>query len=223
MGPNQEFKNELDLLIDHHLLPCGDDVLLRHDRAVALETVRILEQAGPADWERPTPCARWNLRALVSHMAGQNVGFAAAADGDGADPRHWQPLPLGDGDSPVAAYRTTVGLVLASFARAGTAARRFDLPEISVSRRFPATVAIGFHFLDYAVHAWDLARAIGLDWRPDDEIAEAALALARLVPDDGRRLEPGAAFSPARTGGADPARPFDLVLTTLGRSPGWTP
>ncbi|MFI6085055.1 hypothetical protein ACIBBB_29500 [Streptomyces sp. NPDC051217] len=90
-------------------------------------------------------------------------------------------------------------------------------------RRFPATVAVGFHFLDHAVHAWDIARAIGLDLQPDDDIAEAALALARLVPDDERRLAPGAAFSPARTRGARPGRPFDLVLVTLGRSPAWTP
>ncbi|MFE9297967.1 TIGR03086 family metal-binding protein [Streptomyces niveus] len=232
MGPNQEFKNELDRLIDHQLLPEERDFIWTYDRAVLLESVRVLEHAGPADWERPTPCADWDLRALVSHMAGQHHGFAAAADGVGADLRHWRPSPLppgdetlGDdptGDDPIAGYRAAVARVAASFARPGAAERRFDLPEISTTRSFPATVAVAFHFLDFAVHTWDMAKAVGLDWEPADDIAEAALTVALRVPDDERRLAPGAAFGPARTPAAD-GRPFDLVLTTLGRSPAWTP
>ncbi|MET4926447.1 TIGR03086 family metal-binding protein [Streptomyces sp. PSRA5] len=220
MGPNQKFKNELDRLIDHQLLPGERDSVRAYDRAVALKSVRVLEHVGPADWDRPTPCADWTLRALVSHMAGQHRGFAAAADGDGADLRRWQPLPLGD--DPLRAYRATVALVTDSFARPGAEQRRFDLPEISTTRRFPAAVAVGFHFLDHTVHTWDVSRAIGLGWEPNDDIAEAALAVALRVPDDERRLAPGAAFGPARAPVRD-GRPFDLVLAALGRSPAWTP
>lgn len=220
MGPNQEFKNELDRLIDHQLLPGERDFIWTYDRTVVLESVRVLEHADPADWERPTPCADWNLRALVSHMAGQHHGFAAAADGDGADLRHWKPLPLGD--DPLGTYRATVTRVVESFARPGAARRRFDLPEIRTTRSFPASVAVEFHFLDYAVHTWDVAKALGLDWKPDDDIAEAALTVALRVPDDARRLAPGAAFAPARTPARD-GRPFDLVLATLGRTAAWTP
>ena len=220
MGPNQEFKNELDRLIDHQLLPEERDLVWTYDRAVLLESVRVLAHVGPSDWERPTPCADWNLRALVSHMAGQHHGFASAADGAGADLRHWQPLP--PGDDPLDVYRAAVTRVTQSFARPGVAERRFDLPEISTTRSFSATVAVEFHFLDHAVHTWDVARAVGLDWEPDDSLAEAALAVALRVPDDERRLAPGAAFAPARTPARD-GRPFDLVLTTLGRSPAWTP
>lgn len=220
MGPNQEFKNELDRLIDHQLLPEERDFIWTYDRIVVLESVRVLEHAGPADWERPTPCADWNLRALVSHMADQHHGFAAAADGDGADLSHWRALPLGD--DPLGTYRAAVARVVESFARPGAAERRFDLPEISTTRSFPAAVAVEFHFLDYAVHTWDVAKTIGLDWEPADDIADAALTVALRVPDDERRLAPGAAFGPARTQARDD-RPFDLVLATLGRSPAWTP
>lgn len=218
MGPNQRFKNELDTLIDQRLLPEDRQAVWTYDRAVVRETVRILEHAGPADWALPTPCARWDLRALVSHMAGQHRGFAAAAAGRGADLQLWQPLPLGD--DPLGVYRAEVASVSGSFAQSGVAARQFDLPEISTTRRFPAAVAVGFHFLDFAVHTWDCARAIGLDWEPGDDVAAAALALALRVPDDARRLAPGAAFRPARS--SDDGRPFDRVLATLGRSPAWT-
>lgn len=222
MGPNQEFKNELDRLIDHQLLPEVADFIWAYDRAVLLESVRVLAHVGPADWERPTPCADWNLRALVSHMAGQHHGFAAAADGAGADLRHWQPRPLPLGEDPLGTYRAAVTRVVESFARPGVTGRRFDLPEISTTRGFPATVAVEFHFLDHAVHTWDVAKTIGLDWEPAGDIAEAALTVALRVPDDEGRLAPGAAFAPARTPVRD-GRPFDLVLATLGRSPAWTP
>lgn len=227
MGPNQEFKNELDRLIDHQLLPGERDFVWTYDRTVLLESVRVLEHAGPADWQRPTPCADWDLRALVSHMAGQHHGFAAAADGAGADLRHWRPRPLRldddpPGDDPIAVYRAAVTRVVESFARPGAVERRFDLPEISTTRTFPAAVAVEFHFLDHTVHTWDMAKAIGLDWEPADDIAEAALTVALRVPDDERRRAPGAAFGPARTPARD-GRPFDLVLTALGRSPAWTP
>lgn len=75
MEPNQRFKNELDTLIDQQLLPAdrtaAADAIWGHDRAVTLETVRILKHARPADWARPTPCADWDLRALVSHNPGE--------------------------------------------------------------------------------------------------------------------------------------------------------
>ncbi|WP_405796267.1 TIGR03086 family metal-binding protein [Streptomyces sp. NBC_01506] len=221
MDHNQRFKNELDTLIDRHLLPEDREreAVWAYDRAVILETVRILEHAEPADWARPTPCADWDLSALVSHMAGRHRGFAAAAAGGGADRRLWQPLPLGD--DPLGAYRATVALVVESLAQPGVRERQFDLAEISTTRPYPATVAVGFHFLDYTVHAWDVARALGLDWEPADDIAAAALAIALRVPDDERRLAPGAPFRPARTPAGD-GRPFARVLTTLGRSPAWT-
>ncbi|MEV1047512.1 TIGR03086 family metal-binding protein [Streptomyces sp. NPDC049916] len=189
------------------------------DRAAVLETVRVLEQAGPADWERPTPCADWTLRQLVAHMTGQHHGFAAAAAGNGADLSVWRPGDLGD--DPVAAYRTAAEKVLDAFAPSTVLTREFVLPEISDTVRFPSSVAIGFHFLDHVVHGWDLARTLGVGLELDEEIAEAALVFALRVPDDERRLGDAALFRPALLAppGADV---LDLVLTTLGRSPDWT-
>ncbi|PCG86697.1 TIGR03086 family protein [Streptomyces sp. WZ.A104] len=189
------------------------------DRAAVLETVRILEQADPQDWDLPTPCADWTLRQLVAHMAGQHHGFAAAAAGNGADLSVWRPAALGD--DPLTAYRTAADTVLDAFAPPGVLTREFVLPEISDTLGFPASVAIGFHFLDYVVHGWDLARALGVSLDLDDATAEAALVFALRVPDDERRVGPAALFRPAlrATPGADV---LDLVLTALGRSPDWT-
>ncbi|WEH32315.1 TIGR03086 family metal-binding protein [Streptomyces sp. AM 4-1-1] len=189
------------------------------DRAAVLESVRVLEWARPGHWDAPTPCGDWTVRQLVAHMAGQHDGFAAAATGGGAALRDWEPAALGE--DPLGTYRASAEAVLTAFDRPGVLNREFRLPEISTTMSFPASVAIGFHFLDYVVHGWDLARALGLDLELSTEAAETALAVALRVPDDERRLGPGAQFRPALAP-APGAPTFDLVLTTLGRSPDWS-
>ncbi|MEU3413185.1 MULTISPECIES: TIGR03086 family metal-binding protein [unclassified Streptomyces] len=189
------------------------------DRKAVLETVRLVRQAHPQDWDLPTPCAGWTLHQLVSHMAGQHRGFAAAASGGGADLAVWQPGALGD--DPSAAYRDAAWAAIDGFARPDVLAREFVLPEISTSRRFPASTAIGFHLLDYVVHGWDVARTLGLPLDLDEEVVEAALAVALRVPNDERRLGPAPLFRPALPT-APGAGPLDLVLTALGRSPDWS-
>ncbi|MFJ2768960.1 TIGR03086 family metal-binding protein [Streptomyces sp. NPDC087300] len=193
--------------------------ILKLDRTAVLESVRILERATPADWAAPTPCAGWDLRELVAHMAGQHHGFAAAAAGGGTDLSEWRPADLGD--DPVRTYRAAATEVLDAFALPGVLTREFALPEISTTTTFPASVAIGFHFLDYVVHGWDVAKTLGTDPGTDESVAEAALVFALRVPDDDRRLGPGAAFVPALTP-ARQAGTLDLVLAALGRTPGWT-
>ena len=58
--------------------------------------------------------------------------------------------------------------MIAAFAEDGMLERRLWLPEIRDGMRFPAETAIGFHFLDYVVHGWDVARSTGRDpgWTP---------------------------------------------------------
>ena len=112
--------------------------------------------ASPADLARPTPCAGWTLPDLLAHMTAQHDGFAAAAAGEGADLVRWQTgAPAAD---PVGEYAAAAERVLAAFAAAGVLAREFALPQISTKLRFPAAEAIGFHFVDYVVHGWDVAR-----------------------------------------------------------------
>ncbi|WUW20696.1 TIGR03086 family metal-binding protein [Streptomyces sp. NBC_01463] len=194
--------------------------IVQLDRTAVRESVRVVELAGPSDWDRPTPCDRWTLRLLVEHMGVQHLGFAAAARGEGADPDVWEPRP--SGDDPAGWYRGTAHAVLDAFAQPGVLERRFALPEIDTEATFAASTAIGFHFIDYVVHSWDVAASLGVRTAFPAAVLDAALPVALRVPCGARRELPGAAFRPA----LDPAPGDDtlrLVLSALGRSADWSP
>ncbi|MGH3399783.1 MAG: TIGR03086 family metal-binding protein [Streptosporangiaceae bacterium] len=189
------------------------------DARAVQASVAVTEKAGPGDWARPTPCGDWTLDQLLAHMTRQHDGFAAAAAGNGADPAAWRPRP--PAADPVTEYVAAAGRVLAAFAADGVLDRDFALPEIDPAATFPAALAISFHFIDYVVHGWDVARTLGLDYQVEPDLLGVALAVGRAVPDDDRtRRRPGAAFAPP-VSAPEGASPVDQVVAQLGRPPGW--
>ncbi|MEV4456397.1 TIGR03086 family metal-binding protein [Microbispora sp. NPDC049633] len=185
------------------------------DRRAVRASVEMVAEVRPGDLGRPTPCADWNLGGLLAHMTAQHHGFAAAAEGRGADPDAWLAPPARD---PVWAYAAAAERVTAAFAAEGVLDRGFALPELGADAVFPAVQAIGFHFIDYLVHGWDVARALGIAYDPDPDLAEAAWPIALVVPDGDYRLRPGAAFAPGLPAAPGASR-FDQVLARLGRDP----
>ncbi|MEU0025936.1 TIGR03086 family metal-binding protein [Streptomyces sp. NPDC006335] len=187
------------------------------DRIAVEEASRLVELARGADdrdWTRDTPCAGWDLRRLVAHMTAQHHGFAAAARGDGGELGHWrEPRELGD---PAAAHRAAADAVLAAFAEPGVTEREFVLPELGGG--FAGRTAIGFHFVDYVVHAWDVAAALGVPLRLSEDVLIAGLAVARRVPTDPAGRGPGFAFAPALKV-PEGAGPLEETLRLLGRQP----
>jgi uncharacterized protein (TIGR03086 family) len=193
----------------------ADDIVALDAQAVR-ESINLVDRSTAADLGRPTPCADWTLLGLLAHMATQHYGFAAASTGDG-DLARWQTRPLGE--DPVAAYRASAEHVLAAFATDGVLDQEFPLPEIVRAPAFPARQAISFHFIDYVVHSWDVAKTLGIEANFAPPLLDAALAVALAVPDGEARLAPGAAFGPRLTwsGGSR----LDQIVAILGRSPTW--
>ncbi|MEV4636850.1 TIGR03086 family metal-binding protein [Actinoplanes sp. NPDC049548] len=185
------------------------------DERAVRATVTVVAQISPDDLSSPTPCASWDLAALLAHMVAQHRGFAAAAEGRGADREIWVPKPLGP--EPLSEYAEAAETVISAFAAPGRLDAPFHLPEIG-ARPIPGRLAIAFHFVDYVVHGWDVARTIGVPYELDDDLLAAALPIAEGVPDDAGRLAPGAAFAPSVP---DPGTgPLDRILALLGRHPG---
>jgi uncharacterized protein (TIGR03086 family) len=186
------------------------------DAQAVRASVELVARAGAADMARPTPCPDWTLHGLISHMATQHYGFAAAAAGDG-DLARWRTRRLGS--DPVAAYRASAETVLAAFSAEGALDREFPLPEFTPVTAFPARQAISFHFIDYVVHSWDVAKALGVQAQFGAELLQAALPVAQAVPKGQARLAPGAAFAPAVAW--PDSSPLDRIVAILGRSPDW--
>jgi uncharacterized protein (TIGR03086 family) len=183
-------------------------------------TVELVATLRPGDLDRPTPCAGWAIRDLLEHQTVQNHGFAFAATGKPSGLDLWRPRPLGD--DPVGEYTESAQAVTAAFAAEGALDHGFHLPEVRDGGPFPAEVAIGFHFIDCVVHAWDLAKALGVPADIPSDLAVAALPLAARVPDTPQARGAGKAFlAGVRTD--EDAPPLDRVVALLGRPPSWTP
>jgi uncharacterized protein (TIGR03086 family) len=194
------------------------DVLDRSRRTLE-QTIVFASAVTPDQLGLPTPCAGWDLRQLLGHMIGQHNGFAAAARGETSDRSVWADQPPG-GD-PAGDYTAATRAVIAAFSAEGVLGRRMWLPEIRDGGLFRAETAIGFfHFIDYVVHGWDLARAIGTEPGFDADLVHDALEMAGKVPGGDARLAPGAAFRPELAVPGD-APELDRVLAMLGRSPRW--
>jgi uncharacterized protein (TIGR03086 family) len=187
------------------------------DRIAVTEAARVvgLARGGDGgDWGRDTPCAGWDLRRLVAHMTAQHHGFTAAARGEGGEPRYWRESQ--EVADPARAHRAAADEVLAAFAEPGAVGREFVLPELGGG--FSGRTAIAFHFVDYVVHAWDVAATLGVPLRLLDEVLVAARAVARRVPTDPAGRGPGFAFAQALEV-PEGAGPLEEVLRLLGRDP----
>ena len=193
------------------------------DVAATRGSVDVVGRIADSDLSRPTPCAEWDLRALVAHMTAQHRGFAAAAEGGGADLALWRPTAEAE---PVKAYAEAAEAVIAAFAAAKVAEmaemadRDFVLPELG--RTVPGRLAVGFHLIDYVVHGWDVARALEVAYEPDQDLLDLSLPIARAVPGGAARSVPGAAFAPGLAAPAGSGT-LDEILLLLGRDPRWRP
>jgi uncharacterized protein (TIGR03086 family) len=194
------------------------DIMDRSRRTLE-QTIVITSAIRPEQLGLPTPCAGWDLRQLLGHMIGQHNGFAAAARGETSDLSVWaDQLPSGD---PAGDYAAATTAVIEAFSADGVLGRKMWLPEIRDGGPFPATLAIGFfHFVDYVVHGWDVARSLGLDYRLEPDLLAAALPVAQAVPDGEQRRAPGAAFAPGLAVRAD-AGTLGQIVAMLGRRPTW--
>jgi uncharacterized protein (TIGR03086 family) len=171
-------------------------------------TLAILTKVQPADLDAPTPCASWNVRALINHFVGTARWWAGALAGEpGVTDADYA------GGDFVAAYEESIRIALAAFEADGALARIVRLPFGD----FPGAVVRGMAALDQFTHGWDLARAIGYPTDLDPGLAAQLLGQARMaITDAYRGPEDEAPFGPVAQAPAD-AGPADQLAAFLGR------
>lgn len=190
-------------------------------RVAVLNSLSVVDSVRTTDLDAPTPCAGWRLRDLLAHMTVQHHGFAAAARGFGDQPDVWRTDSVVDAINadPTGTYAAAVSDVMTAFADDAVVQASFALPEFGANATFPGAMAIGFHFIDYVVHGWDVAESLGVPYVLPDDVVDTALPLSLLVPDGADRDSPGAPFAHAID--ASSTTNFDRMLRHLGRDPEW--
>ena len=144
------------------------DLIDLHSRTVE-NWQRTLAGVRDDQWDQPTPCTDWDVRALVNHVVGEDLwtqpllsGKTIAEVGNQFD---------GDllGDDPVAR-----GSAAGSEATQATAKHLPEGGMVNVSwGQIPAEEYIWQLTADHLIHAWDLAAATGQSRDMDTEVVTA--------------------------------------------------
>jgi uncharacterized protein (TIGR03086 family) len=169
------------------------------------EQVREVEDD---DWFAPTPCADWDVRTVVAHVVVGDAQIPVLIDGDTVEfVAEFDPSVLGT--NPLAAWRGTALAAIRAFSRPAALAERYAHPIGHITGRR----IIGYRISDSLVHAWDIARARGLDVLLDPEIAEYCLEFWKPMASG---LGASGFFAPAVMP-PDDAAPGLRLLSLLGR------
>ncbi|XVQ88406.1 TIGR03086 family metal-binding protein [Microbispora siamensis] len=147
------------------------DIIEQIDRAIDV-TAAIVKGVGEHQWGAPTPCAEWDVRAVLNHTVGGMRIFAAELTGAEAGADHeadWL------GDEPQAAFAAAADADREAWHGEGALDRTV---RISLGA-LPGPMAAVIHFTEVLVHGVDLAVATGQEDRGDERLCEELLAMMR--------------------------------------------
>jgi uncharacterized protein (TIGR03086 family) len=182
-----------------------------YDRATE-QIAALVRTVRPEQLADPTPCSEYDVRTLLSHIAGGTRRAAVVgAGGDGLAVR-----PYVDGvpdDGWPAAYDD----VRTEVRRAWADDTRLDAPVRVPWGETPGRAALSGYVMEAVTHTWDLSEALGRPLELDPELAEFALSIAqRILPDEQPREDlPFASQAPAPEG----ADAYGRLAAYLGRRP----
>lgn len=178
--------------------------------AAIASTRSVLAAVREDEYDGPTPCASWDVQALVDHLVSEAPAyFLSVCEG----------RPPASGAEHVAAsealarYDERYAAVVSAFAAPG-------LLEGTVTTEFgpmPAEAFLGVAVNDVFVHGWDLAKATGRPTDLDPGLAEYLVGFTGVAIQDAFRGPEGALFG-ARQDAPEDAPPADALAAFLGRS-----
>jgi uncharacterized protein (TIGR03086 family) len=178
------------------------------------QTAGLIAAIEPGQAGLATPCAGWDVQALVSHLAGQALrNFLVSVRGETTD---WTAQAEEIGDDWAETFRERAAPL-----RAAWRAADLDRPVAGPGGKAPLRFRADHQITELAVHDWDLARATGQQAGLDPAVAEHALRWSRQMlrpefrgPDKAFGLEVPV---------PDDAPAYDRLAGWFGRDPGWMP
>jgi len=172
----------------------------------------VVHRLRPADWDLPSPCQDWTALDVLGHLTTSlRMGVSLLRGEQPTWPQADRPADLVEGDPAV-----FFALVAA---RARDALVGADLGQVMDTPMGPRTVAdrLAFPAIDLYVHAWDIARAAGLDVAIPADVVTFAHAYIDPMPPE-RVRGPGGAFGPEVPPPAQ-ATLTETFIAWTGRSP----
>jgi uncharacterized protein (TIGR03086 family) len=181
------------------------------DATTALERAyddlaKVVANLDAAQLALPTCSPDWDVKALLNHILGGGLMYAAVNAGEAASE------DAGDvvGDDPMRAIAEVARINLESWCGAGA----LDGDRTYPWGTFPASAGLVINVSEVAVHAWDIAQATGQLASLDTDVATVVYDFYRHVPLDGYRAH--GVFG-AEVEVADDAPVTDRLLGYLGR------
>ncbi len=159
--------------------------------------------------DAPTPCAGWDVRALLNHTLGEALMMTRVNQGQAAGNDHGD--LVGDGGTLVATWAEVARENVASWRESGLEGDRTYFYGT-----FPSPASAIINLGEVVVHTWDLAMAIGRPAPVDPALAALVHQLYASVPLDGMRA--GGMLGP-EVEVSDGAPVADRMLALLGRRP----
>ena len=182
------------------------DPIERIERATAFASEKV-NQVKPDDMAKPTPCAEFDVRALLNHMLGGLTMLTTAAGGGAAT------MPDGDqlGEAPGATYDERRRALLTAVRGPGVLERNWEMPFGSMAGGMMAGIA----FMEHLTHGWDIAKATGQDTTlPADLVSECT---ELVTPMDAMLRMPGVCGP--RVEVPESASAQDKLIAFMGRHP----
>ena len=169
----------------------------------------VLAQVKPDDWERLSPCAGWDARAVSGHVLTVLDSAATTLRGESFD---WSKSPdprTVPGDDPLQVFE-------ARSRSAREALEQADLDAVVDTPIGAMAIAqrLAFPAMDLHLHAWDLGRAIGVEVEIPDAVAAFVHSALDPLPESMMRSE--GVFGPEVAAPAD-ATTTEALMAWLGR------
>lgn len=177
------------------------------------QTEQLVAAVRPAQLDDPTPCTEFDVRGLLSHIAGAVTRAAITGEGGDAVAFSGQVDNVPD-DGWLAAYRAAAARATAAW----TDDARLDALVTVPWGTVPGRAALAGAVQEVLTHGWDLATATGQQAEGDPELATWTLEFAR------RALPPERRGGPVPFGPVVPvppgAGPYAQLAGWLGRGTG---
>ena len=166
-------------------------------------------QVAPGEMTRPTPCADWDLEALLAHLAASMADLESALRTGHLDPEPDDAATPDPDDDPVELLRDrAANLLFACYAHHGP--DRFVLVG---GLPLPAGIVTCTGAVEIAVHGWDVRAATGRGGPIPPALATRMLRLSPLLVTGREGLFGTPVQVPAQ------ASPGDQLIAYLGRHP----